>query len=213
MNLPNSEWFTNGSCMYIQRQFVSWHITSTIFLQLWTVLCIFENVCFHRNQKATFVVVAISGKAPTPQPLAPQVTFEGDYSGGIERLATLLVNHYGSDLFPVVSVGDDLDRPVFGGELKTSIPGRHPAQDLGLKCWKKKQHVCRLKTLQIKQIILNITYIYINKKIWHSTTSRCYFYQMLTDYVLPLCHGNHLIGSDKPGETGDSLGYGGNLSW
>ena len=36
-----------------------------------------------------------------------KVTFEGDYSAGIERLATLLVNHYGSDhLFPVVSVGD-----------------------------------------------------------------------------------------------------------
>ena len=35
-----------------------------------------------------------------------QVTFEGDYSAGIERLATLLVNHYGSyHLFPVVSVG------------------------------------------------------------------------------------------------------------
>jgi len=93
-------------------------------------LCIFENVCFHRNQKATFVV-AVSGKAPTPQALAPQVTFEGDYSAGIERLATLLVNHYRSDLFPVVSVGDDLlDRPVF--------EGRHPVQDFGLKCWKKK---------------------------------------------------------------------------
>lgn len=34
-----------------------------------------------------------------------QVTFEGDYSAGIERLATMLVDHYGSDLFPVVSVG------------------------------------------------------------------------------------------------------------
>lgn len=56
------------------------------------------------------------------QPLA-QVTFEGDYSAGIERLATLLVNHYGSDLFPVVSVGDDLLDQFWG--VKHHV-GRHP---------------------------------------------------------------------------------------
>ena len=38
--------------------------------------------------------------------LFSEVTYEGEYSAGVERLATLLVDHYGSDLFPVVSVGD-----------------------------------------------------------------------------------------------------------
>ena len=42
-----------------------------------------------------------------------EVTHEGEYSAGIERLATLLVDHYGSELFPVVSVGN-LDEMDFG---------------------------------------------------------------------------------------------------
>lgn len=64
----------------------------------------------------------------------PKVTFEGDYSAGIERLATLLVNHYGSDLFPVVPVGDDLLDP-FWGEFFTSCgkTSERPQQNVGRK--------------------------------------------------------------------------------
>ena len=112
-------------CTYIQRRFVSWYITSTIFLQLWTFfLCILWK---HKSsQKSEGHIcccwLLFPGKH---QPLNhwPKVTFEGDYSAGIERLATLLVNHYGSDLFPVVSVGDDL-LDQFWGDVKTSCEQR-----------------------------------------------------------------------------------------
>ena len=161
MNLPNSEWFTNGSCMYIQRQFVSWHITSTIFLQLWTVLCIFENVCFHRNQKATFVV-AVSGKAPTPQPLA---------QGHLRRWLLRWYWAFGH------SVGESLwQRPLprglcrwrsgptsFWGRVENFISGKTSGPRPRFKMLEEKsKHVSRLKTLQIKQI--NKHNIYINKK-------------------------------------------------
>ncbi|CAK9093019.1 unnamed protein product, partial [Durusdinium trenchii] len=50
----------------------------------------------------------------------PMVTYEGDYNAGIERLATLLVDHYGAELFPVVSVGLG---PTFGFGALGSIDG------------------------------------------------------------------------------------------
>ena len=55
-----------------------------------------------------------------------EVTYEGEYSAGVERLATLLVDHYGSDLFPVVSVGDlddmvTLFRGVKGGKFSREM--------------------------------------------------------------------------------------------
>lgn len=54
------------------------------------------------------------------------MTYEGEYSAGVERLATLLVDHYGSDLFPVVSVGDlddtvTLFRGVKGGKFSREM--------------------------------------------------------------------------------------------
>lgn len=54
----------------------------------------------------------------------PMVTFEGDYSAGIERLATLLVNHYGSDLFPVVSVGETGDSLGYGDDLLEALASK-----------------------------------------------------------------------------------------
>ena len=32
----------------------------------------------------------------------PMVTFEGAYDKGVDRLASLLVGHYGSEIYPVV---------------------------------------------------------------------------------------------------------------
>lgn len=90
------------------------------------------------------------------------------------------------------SVGESLwQRPLPGGLCRwrssrpTSFWGKTSGPRPRFKMLEEKsKHVSRLKTLQIQRINKHI-----NKKIWHST-SRCYFYQMLTDYVLPLCHGN-----------------------
>ncbi|CAE7037459.1 rbmA [Symbiodinium natans] len=47
----------------------------------------------------------------------PMVTFEGDYAQGVERLASLMVGHYGSDIYPVVSVGETGDALGYGDDL------------------------------------------------------------------------------------------------
>lgn len=47
----------------------------------------------------------------------PMVTFEGDYYKGVDRLAALLVGHYGSEIYPVVSVGETGDALGYGDDL------------------------------------------------------------------------------------------------
>lgn len=54
----------------------------------------------------------------------PMVTYEGEYSAGVERLATLLVDHYGSDLFPVVSVGETGDALGYGDDLLEALASK-----------------------------------------------------------------------------------------
>lgn len=54
----------------------------------------------------------------------PMVTHEGEYSAGIERLATLLVDHYGSELFPVVSVGETGDALGYGDDLLEALASK-----------------------------------------------------------------------------------------
>ena len=51
----------------------------------------------------------------------PMVTFEGAYSDGVERLANLLVSHYGQDVYPVVSVGETGDALGYGDDLLGAI--------------------------------------------------------------------------------------------
>mmetsp|Transcript_65557 Transcript_65557/g.156724 ORF Transcript_65557/g.156724 Transcript_65557/m.156724 type:complete len:941 (+) Transcript_65557:55-2877(+) len=54
----------------------------------------------------------------------PMVTYEGAYSDGVERLADLLVRHYGSDIYPVVSVGETGDALGYGDDLLGALASR-----------------------------------------------------------------------------------------
>eukprot|EP00913_Durusdinium_trenchii_P000346 g317.t1 len=59
------------------------------------------------------------------------VTYEGDYNAGIERLATLLVDHYGAELFPVVSVGETGDALGYGDDLLEALAAKDSPEAYG----------------------------------------------------------------------------------
>jgi 3-dehydroquinate synthetase len=58
----------------------------------------------------------------------PMVTFEGQYSAGVERLASLLTAHFGEDFFPVVAAGQTVAALGYAKDIsvaleKSNVPG------------------------------------------------------------------------------------------
>lgn len=51
----------------------------------------------------------------------PMVTFEGGYEDGVKRLAGLLADHFGPELFPVVSVGQTVDALGYGSDILSAL--------------------------------------------------------------------------------------------
>ncbi|CAK0794541.1 unnamed protein product, partial [Prorocentrum cordatum] len=56
----------------------------------------------------------------------PMVTFEGRYAAGVDRLASLLVGHFGVSMFPVVAVGETVDALGYGSDVQSALE-RHGA--------------------------------------------------------------------------------------
>eukprot|EP00746_Dinoflagellata_sp_MGD_P156731 gnl/MRDRNA2_/MRDRNA2_85951_c0_seq2.p1 gnl/MRDRNA2_/MRDRNA2_85951_c0~~gnl/MRDRNA2_/MRDRNA2_85951_c0_seq2.p1 ORF type:complete len:929 (+),score=198.54 gnl/MRDRNA2_/MRDRNA2_85951_c0_seq2:92-2878(+) len=66
----------------------------------------------------------------------PMVTFEGAFEAGVERLANLLIAHFGSSLFPVVAVGETGDAIGYGSDILSALaasgcPGHYFAHRSG----------------------------------------------------------------------------------
>ncbi|CAK0904150.1 unnamed protein product [Prorocentrum cordatum] len=54
----------------------------------------------------------------------PMVTFEGQYAAGVDRLASLLENHFGASMFPVVAVGETVDALGYGSDVLSALEQR-----------------------------------------------------------------------------------------
>jgi 3-dehydroquinate synthetase len=58
----------------------------------------------------------------------PMVTFEGKYAAGVDRLASLLIAHFGQDFFPVVAAGQTVHGLGYAKDIsaaleKSNVPG------------------------------------------------------------------------------------------
>mmetsp|Transcript_70287 Transcript_70287/g.186515 ORF Transcript_70287/g.186515 Transcript_70287/m.186515 type:complete len:919 (-) Transcript_70287:87-2843(-) len=69
--------------------------------------------------------VVVAEEKPAPFKIGalelPMVTFEGQYAAGVDRLASLLANHFGTSMFPVVAVGETVDALGYGSDVLSAL--------------------------------------------------------------------------------------------
>mmetsp|Transcript_26011 Transcript_26011/g.47531 ORF Transcript_26011/g.47531 Transcript_26011/m.47531 type:complete len:801 (+) Transcript_26011:67-2469(+) len=51
----------------------------------------------------------------------PMVTYEGKYADGLDRLASVLVGHFGESIFPVVACGETVDALGYGSDILAAL--------------------------------------------------------------------------------------------
>ena len=117
-------WFFN-SFWYVYTKIIGSQVRSFCSCELFCVSC--ANTMFSRKSEG-YICCCCFRESTNPSTTGPQ--------GHLRRWLLWWYWAFGH------SVGESLwQRPLPRGLCRWRFPGRHPVQDLGLKCWKKKTNM------------------------------------------------------------------------